>query len=82
MYTCYGGLLFYLFSVFYLIASVLYIHVVYMYIIIMYVKLYVHACTCTCTCTSIYAGVPQPVAIIAIGEDANHLAITRRQQEL
>ena len=27
------------------------------------------------------AGVPQPVAIIAIGEDANNLAITRRQQE-
>ena len=26
------------------------------------------------------AGVPQPVAIIAIGEDANNLAITRRQQ--
>ena len=26
-------------------------------------------------------GVPQPVAIIAIGEDANNLAITRRQQE-
>ena len=29
----------------------------------------------------IYTGVPQPVAIIAIGEDANNLAITRRQQE-
>ena len=27
------------------------------------------------------SGVPQPVAIIAIGEDANNLAITRRQQE-
>ena len=43
-------------------------------------KIFLSICT-FCMLSSIYAGVPQPVAIIAIGEDANTLAITRRQQE-